>query len=114
MLTRLRELAVQGASDTIGQTEREFLNKEFVALKDEIDRIANATEFNGTRLLIGNADVGDEIGNAEGTSPLEIQVGKDYYGDADNVEQENQVNIIKIDLGEINAFTSGETKIRHF
>lgn len=108
MLTRLRELAVQGASDTIGETERGFLNKEFVALKDEIDRIANATEFNGTRLLVGEADVGDEIANQEGTFPLEIQVGKDYYEDADNVDNRNQVNIIKIDLGKINAFTDGE------
>ena len=38
MLTRLRELAVQSASDTVGNTERGFLDKEFVALKDEIDR----------------------------------------------------------------------------
>ncbi|SMF08073.1 flagellin [Pseudobacteriovorax antillogorgiicola] len=108
MLTRLRELAVQAASDTVGQTERAFLNKEFVALKDEIDRIANATEYNGTRLLIGQADVGDEIANQEGTFPLEIQISKDYYEEVDDVEQRNQVNIIKIDLGNINAFTDGE------
>lgn len=108
MLTRLRELAVQAASDTVGATEREFLNQEFVALKDEIDRIANATEYNGTRLLIGEADVHDELANAEGTFPLEIQVSKDYYENVDDVGERNQVNIIKIDLGEINAFTEGE------
>ena len=108
MLTRLRELAVQAASDTIGATEREFLDKEFIALKDEIDRIANATEFNGTRLLIGGADVGEEIANQEGTFPLEIQVGKDYYEAADNIDERNQVNIIKIDLGNLNTFTEGE------
>lgn len=108
MLTRLRELAVQAASDTVGETERGFLNKEFIALKDEIDRIANSTEYNGTRLLIGQADVGEELANADGTFPLEIQISKDYYDSADNVEERNQVNIIKIDLGEINAFTSGD------
>lgn len=108
MLTRLRELAVQAASDTVGETERGFLDKEFVALKDEIDRIANATEFNGTRLLIGENDVGDEIANAEDTFPLEIQVGKDYYADSDDISQDNQVNIIKIDLNKLNAFTSGD------
>lgn len=108
MLTRLRELAVQGASDTVGETERGFLNKEFIALKDEIDRIANATEFNGTRLLIGEADVQDEIANADGTYPLEIQIGKDYYDSADDVGERNQVNIIKIDLGKLNAFTDGD------
>lgn len=108
MLTRLRELAVQGASDTIGETERGFLDKEFLALKDEIDRIATATEFNGTRLIIGETELNDEIANQAGTFPLEVQVGKDYFAETDNVGQANQLNIIKIDLGKLNAFTSGE------
>jgi len=110
MLTRLRELAVQGASDTIGETERGFLDKEFVALKDEIDRIATATEYNGTRLIIGDTQLPEEIANQAGTFPLEIQVGKDYFGNGgvDSVENRNQVNIIKIDLGKLNAYTSGE------
>lgn len=108
MLTRLRELAVQGASDTIGETERGFLNKEFMALKDEIDRIATATEFNGTRLLVGDASLDDEIANQDGTFPLEVQVGKDYFAGTDAIDQSNQLNIIKIDLGKLNAFTSGD------
>jgi flagellin len=108
MLIRLRELAIQAASDTVGNTERSFTDREFVALKDEIDRIANSTEFNGTRLLIGNADVGEELANAEGAFPMEVQVGKDYYLEADHLENRNPVNIIKIDLGNINAFTEGE------
>ncbi len=108
MLTRLRELAVQGASDTIGETERGFLDKEFLALKDEIDRIATATEYNGTRLIVGDTSLNDEIANAPGTFPLEVQVGKDYFADTDNVSQANQLNIIKIDLGKLNAFTSGD------
>ena len=108
MLTRLRELATQAASDTIGQTERRFIDKEFIALKDEIDRIANATEFNGTRLLVGKSEMPPELANQPGTFPLEIQVGKDYYTARDQIDQKNQVNIIKIDLGNINAFTTGE------
>lgn len=108
MLIRLRELAVQAASDTVGGQEREFIDKEFLALKDEIDRIANSTEYNGTRLLVGQTEVSDEFANQEGTFPLEIQVGKDYYADSDSLDQDNPVNIIRIDLGEINAFTSGE------
>ncbi|MDD9952092.1 MAG: flagellin [Zetaproteobacteria bacterium] len=108
MLVRLRELSVQAASDTIGNREREFLDKEFVALKDEIDRIASTTEFNGTRLLIGNREVPDELSTGANTFPLEIQVAKDYYEGADNIEQRNQVNIIKVDFGSLNAFTSGE------
>jgi len=110
MLTRLRELAVQAASDTVGETERGFINKEFVALKDEIDRIANATEFNGTRLIVGQADLPEDIRNQDGTFPLEVQIGKDYYAssDVDGIDSRNQVNIIKIDLQNINAFTEGE------
>jgi len=108
MLTRLRELAVQAASDTVGETERGFIDKEFVALKDEIDRIANATEFNGTKLIVGDTQMPEEIANAPGTFPLEIQIGKDYFNGVDAIDERNQVNIIKIDLGKINAFTSGE------
>ncbi|HUP57916.1 MAG TPA: flagellin [Bdellovibrionota bacterium] len=63
ILIRLRELSIQTASDTIGDTERTFVDKETQHLKAEIDRIARNTEFNGTKLL-------------DGTSPeLEVQVG---------------------------------------
>ena len=54
---------VQTAADTIGQTERGFVDKEVQALKSEIDRISNVTEFNGTKLLNGTSE------------PLDIQVG---------------------------------------
>lgn len=63
ILIRLRELAVQAASDTVGDTERAFTDREYQSLKDEVDRIANATEFNGTPLLNGRAGI------------LEFQVG---------------------------------------
>jgi len=53
ILVRLRELGVQSASDTIGPKERVFLDEEYQALKEEVDRIANVTEFNGTILLDG-------------------------------------------------------------
>jgi len=55
MVIRLRELSIQAASDTIGDAERSFTDREFQALKQEIDRIANATMFNGTPLLNGRA-----------------------------------------------------------
>ncbi len=63
ILLRLRELSIQGASDTIGDTERSFLHKEVEQLKSEINRISNSTEFDGTKLLNGSS------------KPLEIQVG---------------------------------------
>jgi len=54
ILLRLRELSVQAASDTIGDTERGFTDKEFQNLKSEIDRISQVTKFNGTNLLNGS------------------------------------------------------------
>lgn len=59
ILIRLRELAVQAASDTIGGTERKFLNVEFEQLTSEVDRIANSTEFNRVPLLNGTGAVFD-------------------------------------------------------
>lgn len=53
MLIRLRELAMQAASDTVSNTERGFSNIEFQNLKEEIDRIAKSAEFNGVKLLDG-------------------------------------------------------------
>jgi flagellin len=63
ILIRMRELAVQAASDTIGVNERGFTNTEFQQLKEEIDRIARSTEYTGNKLL-------------DGTTPdMEFQVG---------------------------------------
>ena len=56
MLTRLRELSIQSASDTVGDTERSFSNMEYQNLKQEIERISQVTEFNGTKLLSGQGD----------------------------------------------------------
>ena len=59
ILIRLRELAVQAASDTIGPVERQFLNVEYDQLVSETDRIADGTEFNGTQLLSGTGSILD-------------------------------------------------------
>lgn len=63
MLIRLRELGVQGASDTIGDTERKFLDVEYQQLKSEVQRVSESTKYNGTELLNGTGGV------------LDIQVG---------------------------------------
>lgn len=59
ILIRLRELGVQAASDTIGPVERQFLNTEYDQLVQEIDRIADGTEYNGSQLLSGTGTVLD-------------------------------------------------------
>jgi flagellin len=55
ILTRLRELAMQSASDGVGNTERGYIQNEVTALTSEVDRIGNGTEYNGTSLLNGTA-----------------------------------------------------------
>jgi len=76
ILVRLRELATQSASDTIGNKERSYTNREYTQLVQEIDRITNTTEFNGISLLKGQAAVGDDdtmftlhVGAGDGTKP---------------------------------------------
>lgn len=56
ILVRLRELGVQASSDTIGNTERTFLDAEYQQLLLEAQRIAETTQFNGTKLLDGTGN----------------------------------------------------------
>ena len=63
LLTRLRELAIQAASDGVDANGRGYINTEATKLTSEMDRVANSTEFNGTKLLA-----------AAGTT-LDFQVG---------------------------------------
>ena len=55
---RMRELAVQASNGTLGEDERGYIATEFAQLVEEIDRISNVTEFNGTQLLDGTASGG--------------------------------------------------------
>ena len=79
ILTRMRELAMQAASDGVGNTERGYIQTEASNLSTEIDRISNATEFNGTALL-----------NTTATS-LTFQVG------IRNVAANDQISVSTVD-----------------
>ena len=59
ILIRMRELSVQAASDTVGDTERSFTDLEYQNLKQEMERISQVTEFNGKKLLNGQGDTYD-------------------------------------------------------
>tara|TARA_B100001971_G_scaffold213155_1_gene245453 strand:- start:31061 stop:31894 length:834 start_codon:yes stop_codon:yes gene_type:complete len=59
IIIRLRELAIQAASDTVGNTERGFSDIEFQQLKEEIQRISKSAEFNGKKLLDGTSGIMD-------------------------------------------------------
>ncbi len=54
IVVRLRELGIQAASDTVGENERGFINKEVTQLKDEMQRIASVTTWGKTKLLDGS------------------------------------------------------------
>lgn len=73
ILVRLRELSVQAASDTIGDTERGFLDKEYQQLVQEVDRIAESTKFGSISLLNGSG------------SEMDIQVGT-FAGESGQIQ----------------------------
>jgi flagellin len=69
MLQRIRELAVEAANSTLSSTDAASIGTEITALRDEINRIAGATNFNGQNLLTGALSVGQSGGTlAVGTS----------------------------------------------
>ena len=72
ILIRLRELASQAATGTVGSTERATIQLEFTALRNELDRIAQTTEFNGQKLVDGSL-----ASSVASTSHILIQVGLD-------------------------------------
>ena len=55
MLQRMRELAVQSSNDTLTSTDRGYLDQEFKALTNEIDRISKTTNYNGQTLITGSS-----------------------------------------------------------
>jgi flagellin len=77
ILDRMRELAVQSASDTLDNAERVYVDEEFEQLSDEVERIANATEFNDLQLADGsNPSLDVQVGVTSGSeSQLTITLG---------------------------------------
>jgi flagellin len=69
MMQRMRELAVQAGTGTTAAADRTYLNSEYVALREEIDRIADNTQWNGRNILDGSA------GASTGKSTVAFQVG---------------------------------------
>ena len=80
ILQRMRELAVQGANDTLTDTDRGAIASELTSLKNEIDRIANTTEFNTKKLLNGGmstaVDATSELQNGEFLSTANVVVSQ--------------------------------------
>jgi flagellin len=96
ILIRLRELASQAATGTVGSTERGTIQLEFSALRDELTRISQTTEFNGTALLDGSL-----ASSATSTNHIMIQIG------IDNSENSRLNLNSAINLAAVDASTLG-------
>ena len=85
IMTRMRELGIQAASDTVGETERGLIDKEVQQLKSEVERIAQTTKFGSTKLIEGSG------------ATFDFQVGISNDANADR---------ISYNAGETNATAS--------
>ncbi len=85
IITRLRELGIQAASDTVGSTERGFLDKEVQQLKNEIQRISQVTTWGKTKLLDGS------------TPAFDFQVGIYNNGEEDRISFDSSSNNASLD-----------------
>ncbi len=91
IVVRMRELASQAASDTIGNRERGFLDEEFQQLRQEVNRMVKSTEFNGAKVLQFDPD----------KTETQIFVGASNRADVEEVE--NDPDVLKIDLSRLEA-----------
>jgi len=91
ILIRLRELASQAATGTVGSTERATIQLEFTALRSELDRITATTEFNGTKLINGN--LASSVGVNSHTL---IQIGIDNSANS-RIDLNSQINLESVD-----------------
>ena len=89
ILVRMRELGVQASSDTVGQTERKFIDVEFQQLMQEIDRIAASTEYNRVPLLNGTS------------TTFEVQVG------TGNNPQLDRIKLFESSAADVNLVALG-------
>ena len=88
IIIRMRELSTQAATGTIGATERQSTNLEFSAMRDEFNRIAKTTEFNGKKLLNGNLA-------SKAIEHISLQFGLDSE-DVNQVDLNRQINVASL------------------
>jgi flagellin len=85
IVIRLRELGIQAASDTVGQTERGFVDKEVQQLKSEVQRIASVTTWGTTKLLDGS------------TPNFDFQIGVFNNAEQDRITFKASENVATLD-----------------
>ncbi len=95
MLNRMKELSVQSATGTYSDQDRENMNKEFTALRDEIDRITSTTAYNGKNRIND-----DSVSKKSGLSELNILTQENARKAADALDKEtDRISGQRADLG---------------
>ena len=87
IIIRLRELASQAATGTVGSTQRQTIQLEFNALRSEIDRIASTTAFNGQTLVDGSL-----ASSVTTANHILIQIGLDNTANS-RIDMNTQVDL---------------------
>ena len=103
ILIRLRELASQASTGTVGSTERQTIQLEFTALRNEIDRISNVTEFNGQTLVDGSL-----ASSISADNQILIQVGIDSNANS-RINLNEQINLTAITASSLSIDTLSVT-----
>jgi flagellin len=95
ILIRLRELSSQASTGTVGSTERQTIQIEFTALANEIDRIANTTEFNGQRLIDGSL-----ASTVTSSDQMFIQIGLDSTANS-RINLNSQIDLTAVTVSSL-------------
>ena len=94
ILKRMRELAIQSASDTLDADERQYIQDEFTELVGEVSRISAVTEFNGVQLTNTNTTLQVQVGiNNTSNDRISISMG------------DLRATVLGIDTGSVNLST---------
>jgi flagellin len=107
LLQRMRELSIQGSSDTLTSVDRSYLDTEFQQLKAEITRISKSTNYNTQTLLDGSAQ---SFGNLGSNSSM-LHIGANTLGVVDRMRiRIDPLNLDSLNLA-LNALTSHQSSM---
>lgn len=104
-VSRMRELAIQSASEVLADREREYIHKEYGALMKDIDRVTGAAEFNGLDLLPGG-----------GNTTVSVQVGISASGPENRVRvrlRPVNANSLTLDVTRVDSATDAQRALKH-
>ncbi|GAB6100041.1 flagellin [Halanaerocella petrolearia] len=115
ILQRMRELSVQSANDSNTDSDRAEIQEEVSQLTDELDRIAETTEFNTKSLLDGNVEDRTEIrsgSGATGVTGMNGEVEFDATYDIEHIDGNTSTIQVKNENGEVVASNTGGTSVK--